>query len=134
MIFFVPQWLTILRIIGGIPLTAHFTLFDLVINNSSFPGTAANLALLDISAGHFSRIEYGSDGHLPGSLIAEFTHIAREYVQVTAQGQPSTDAVTLARTSDTSITTGALGDSDPDMIPAMNLDETLAVRATCLIF
>ncbi|KAI4601528.1 hypothetical protein KJ359_011658 [Pestalotiopsis sp. 9143b] len=117
---------THLWIIGGIPLTAHFTLFDLVINNSSFPGTAANLALLDISAGHFSRIEYGSDGHLPGSLIAEFTHIAREYVQVTAQGQPSTDAVTLARTSDTSITTGALGDSDPDMIPAMNLDETLA--------
>lgn len=42
--------------------------------------TASNLALLDIAAGHFSRLEYRSGGTLPGSLISEFSHIARHYV------------------------------------------------------
>ncbi|KAJ0331194.1 hypothetical protein COL5a_002727 [Colletotrichum fioriniae] len=31
-------------------------------------------------AGHFSRIEYASGGTVPGSLIAEFAKIARDYV------------------------------------------------------
>lgn len=42
--------------------------------------TQTNLTLLDMAAGHFSRIEYASGGFLPGSLISEFAHIAREYV------------------------------------------------------
>ncbi|KAL9942639.1 hypothetical protein ACHAQF_009088 [Verticillium nonalfalfae] len=33
-----------------------------------------------MAGGHFSRIEYRSQGYLPGSLISEFAHIAREYV------------------------------------------------------
>lgn len=44
------------------------------------PDTRSNLALLDIAGGHFSRIEFASEGSLPGSLIAEFAYIAREYV------------------------------------------------------
>lgn len=36
--------------------------------------------MLDIGSGHFSRIEYRSGGYLPGSLISEFAHIARDYV------------------------------------------------------
>ncbi|RNJ52781.1 hypothetical protein D7B24_002890 [Verticillium nonalfalfae] len=42
--------------------------------------TPSHLALLDMAGGHFSRIEYRSQGYLPGSLISEFAHIAREYV------------------------------------------------------
>lgn len=33
-----------------------------------------------MGGGHFSRLEYASGGGLPGSLIGEFAHIAREYV------------------------------------------------------
>ncbi|KAK3896554.1 hypothetical protein C8A05DRAFT_20490, partial [Staphylotrichum tortipilum] len=70
-----PLWL-----LAGIPVLALFVLFDLVINNPRHPSTSSNLALLDMAGGHFSRIEYASGGSLPGSLIAEFAHIAREYV------------------------------------------------------
>ncbi|KAJ0273171.1 hypothetical protein COL940_010016 [Colletotrichum noveboracense] len=45
-----------------------------------------NLALLDMAAGHFSRIEYASGGTLPGSLIAEFAKIARDYVNEIQHG------------------------------------------------
>lgn len=69
-----------IRVIGGIPLTSYFVIFDFVINNPKAAETTANLALLDMAAGHFSRIEYASDGYLPGSLLGGFAHIAREYV------------------------------------------------------
>ncbi|KAI0383502.1 hypothetical protein F5Y04DRAFT_26889 [Hypomontagnella monticulosa] len=70
-----PLW-----IIAGIPIVALFVLFDLVVTNPKHAGTATNLVLLDMAGGHFSRLEYASGGTLPGSLIGEFAHIAREYV------------------------------------------------------
>ncbi|KAJ4142067.1 hypothetical protein NW754_014858 [Fusarium falciforme] len=77
-----PLW-----ILAGIPICALFVLFDQVINDPTHPDTRSNLALLDIAGGHFSRIEFASEGSLPGSLIAEFAYIAREYVnETTSQG------------------------------------------------
>ncbi|RKL04522.1 hypothetical protein BFJ68_g11123 [Fusarium oxysporum] len=70
-----PLW-----IIAAIPLCALFVLFDHVISNPKSPDTRSNLALLNIAGGHFSRIEFASGGTLPGSLISEFTYIAREYI------------------------------------------------------
>lgn len=55
-------------------------LFDSVVHNPRQPETYSNLALLDMAAGHFSRLEYCSNGTLPGSLISEFSHVARTYV------------------------------------------------------
>lgn len=68
------------RLLAGIPLCALFVLFDQVIDEPHRADTRSNLALLDIAGGHFSRIEYVSEGSLPGSLIAEFAYIARDYV------------------------------------------------------
>lgn len=62
------------------PLSALMILFDLVIHNPNHPETSLSLALLDIAGGHFSRLEFASKGALPGSLISEFAHIARQYV------------------------------------------------------
>ncbi|KAJ3578497.1 hypothetical protein NPX13_g2073 [Xylaria arbuscula] len=70
-----PFWL-----LAGIPLVSLLVLFDFVISNPKHPETSINLALLDVAGGHFSKIEYASKGWLPGSLITEFSHIAREYV------------------------------------------------------
>lgn len=39
-----------------------------------------------MAAGHFSRIEYLSKGSLPGSLISEFAHIARDHVSRVQHG------------------------------------------------
>ncbi|KAB2574735.1 Sphingolipid C9-methyltransferase 2 [Lasiodiplodia theobromae] len=63
------------------PLSALFILFDFVVHNPVHPETNNNLALLDIAGGHFSHLEYVSQGTLPASLAAEFAHIARQYVQ-----------------------------------------------------
>ncbi|KAH8895218.1 hypothetical protein GQ53DRAFT_714837 [Thozetella sp. PMI_491] len=69
-----PIWM-----IAGIPIMALFVLFDLVIHNPRHTETGNNLALLDMAGGHFSRIQYASNGTLPGSLITDFAYIAREY-------------------------------------------------------
>ncbi|OJD30283.1 fungal specific transcription factor domain containing protein [Diplodia corticola] len=63
------------------PLSALFILFDFVVHNPVHPETNNNLALLDIAGGHFSHLECVSRGTLPASLVAEFAHIARQYVQ-----------------------------------------------------
>lgn len=55
-------------------------LFDIVVHNPDHPETSISLALLDIAAGHFSRLEFASMGTLPGSLIGQFAHLARQYV------------------------------------------------------
>ncbi|KAJ5663312.1 hypothetical protein N7507_004043 [Penicillium longicatenatum] len=70
-----PIW-----ILGVMPLSCLLILFDLVVHNPEHPETGISLALLDIAGGHFSRLEFASKGTLPGSLIAEFAHLARQYV------------------------------------------------------
>jgi hypothetical protein len=70
-----------IRMMALMPISALFIIFDLVVHNPTHPETNNNLALLDVASGHFSRLEYASQGTLPGSLIAEFAHIAREHVR-----------------------------------------------------
>ena len=55
-------------------------IFDLVVHNPEHPETALSLALLDIAGDHFSRLEFASKGTLPGSLLAKFARLARQYV------------------------------------------------------
>ncbi|KAF5656560.1 hypothetical protein FHETE_10944 [Fusarium heterosporum] len=74
------EMVTYIDVEPSTPLCALFVLFDQVICNPKSPDTRSNLALLDIAGGHFARIEFASRGSLPGSLISEFTYIAREYV------------------------------------------------------
>lgn len=62
------------------PLSALFILFDFVIHNPTHHETKSNLALLDVVAGYFSRLEYATEGSLPSSILAEFSHIARQFV------------------------------------------------------
>jgi len=77
-------------------------IFDVVISYPKHPDTSTNLALLDVGGGHFSRIEYASAGWLPGSLLTQFSQIAREYVSrgntndgsSMPPGKPQTERVT----------------------------------------
>ncbi|KAF2267151.1 hypothetical protein CC78DRAFT_434544, partial [Lojkania enalia] len=73
---YTPLW-----VIAGVPLAAFLVLFDLVIEHPAYAETRTNLALLDVGAGYFSRLEYASGGTLPGSISSEFSHIARDYVR-----------------------------------------------------
>ncbi|CAH0020600.1 unnamed protein product [Clonostachys rhizophaga] len=98
-------------ILATIPLAALFVLFDSVVHNPRQPETYSNLALLDMAAGHFSRLEYCSNGTLPGSLISEFSHVARTYVN----GIQSRD----------SVPTGSHGNSvkDTSLLPGGSLQD-----------
>ncbi|PYH42889.1 fungal specific transcription factor domain-containing protein [Aspergillus saccharolyticus JOP 1030-1] len=77
-----PVWL-----LAVLPLSALMILFDLVVHNPTHAETGLSLALLDMAGGHFSRIEYASKGALPGSLVAEFAHLARQYVSDVRSGK-----------------------------------------------
>lgn len=73
--------------LGVIPLSALFILFDFVVHNPSHPETNTNLALLDVAAGYFSRLEYATGGSLPSSLLSDFAHIARQFVRDVQSGK-----------------------------------------------
>ncbi|KAK1639322.1 hypothetical protein BDP81DRAFT_512261 [Colletotrichum phormii] len=72
---YTPMWM-----MATIPIMAFFVLFDLVIHNPRQIHTATNLALLDVVKGHCSRMEMISNGAIPGSMVGEFSQIARSYV------------------------------------------------------
>ncbi|KAJ5960261.1 uncharacterized protein N7479_007411 [Penicillium vulpinum] len=72
---YTPVWM-----LAVLPLSCLMILFDLVVHNPEHPEASLSLALLDIASGHFSRLEFASNGTLPGSLVAQFAHLARQYV------------------------------------------------------
>ncbi|KAJ0423526.1 fungal-specific transcription factor domain-containing protein [Aspergillus carlsbadensis] len=79
-------------ILAVLPVSAVFILFDLVIHNPRHPESQANLILLETAAGYFSVVDLASSNALPGSLMAEFSHIARQYYWNAQQPQGSTSA------------------------------------------
>lgn len=105
-------------ILGIMPLSALFILFDFIVQSPHHADTRANLTLMDIVSGHFSQLEHVSAGSLPGNHLSEFAHIARRYVQELptplADTRPSTGKVTTtldATQTDASLKTGAAGDT-----------------------
>ncbi|KAM5342284.1 hypothetical protein ACJ41O_013250 [Fusarium nematophilum] len=108
-----PLW-----ILAGIPICALFVLFDQVINDPRHVDARSNLALLDIAGGHFSRLEFVSGGSLPGSLIAEFAYIAREYVnEATCNTLELKSSHGLLQSNDGAVASTAMGFSQrPDVV------------------
>ncbi|KAL2012373.1 hypothetical protein VTN00DRAFT_5091 [Thermoascus crustaceus] len=86
-----PEAYTPIWILGVMPLTALFILFDLVVHNPTHRETRSNLALLDVVAGYFSRLEYATGGSIPSSLLSDFAHIARQFVREVQSRNPSAD-------------------------------------------
>ncbi|KAL3456124.1 fungal-specific transcription factor domain-containing protein [Aspergillus heterothallicus] len=68
-------------ILAILPLSALFILFDFVIHHPTDSDIHGYLTLLDIVAGHFSQLDYASNGAIPSSHLSEFSHMARGYVQ-----------------------------------------------------
>ncbi|KAF2009635.1 hypothetical protein BU24DRAFT_428537 [Aaosphaeria arxii CBS 175.79] len=72
---------TSIWLMGSIPLSALFILFDFVVHNPTHTETSRNLSLLGVLVGYFSRLELASCGSIPTALLFDFVQIAREYVQ-----------------------------------------------------
>jgi hypothetical protein len=105
----------------GVPLAALIILFDLVVNNPLHPETTNNLAFLDIGSGHFSRIEYASQGALPGSLASDFVYLARHYVDETKLRESGKQAAWQAPLGTDQTTTG------PNYATALQGNEWMSV-------
>ncbi|KAJ9266328.1 transcriptional regulator family: Fungal Specific TF [Paecilomyces variotii] len=92
---YTPIW-----ILGVMPLSALFILFDFVVHNPNHRETRSNLALLDVAAGYFSRLEYATGGSLPSSLLSDFAHIARQFVRDVQSRNSNGGQGTTTRTPD----------------------------------
>lgn len=68
-------------------MVAMFIIFDFVIKNPLHPETRTNLSFLDIVAAHFARLDLASEGTLHDMKVAEFTSIARFYVDSLTKDQ-----------------------------------------------
>lgn len=109
--------LTLCRILVGTPLAAFLVLFDLVIDNPTHPETAANLAMLDVGSGHFSGLEYASQGTLPGCIASELTQIAHTYVR----GKANINTTHIATTSERLVSDTRISDvNTSDSLPAFD--------------
>lgn len=69
------------RILGTVPLSAMLGLFEFVICNPTHPKTDENLALLDVAASYFRRLESALAGSLHTSIFSSFAHIANQVVR-----------------------------------------------------
>lgn len=98
-------------------MASLLVVFDVVISYPKHPETNTNLALLDVGGGHFSRIEYASAGWLPGSLLTQFSQIAREYV---SRGKTNDGSSVPALDSELGATSGPLLQPAFDTVPVSN--------------
>lgn len=69
------------RMLGTIPGSAMFILFDFVIHNPTHVEAESNLRLLDTAAGYFGRLQYATGGSFPSMTMSGFAHIATDYVR-----------------------------------------------------
>ncbi|KAI8167102.1 hypothetical protein K4K50_007062 [Colletotrichum sp. SAR 10_71] len=84
---------------GRLLSRAYTSLFSVGVSGNSNSYYLDVITLLDMAAGHFSRIEYASGGTLPGSLIAEFAKIARDYVNEIQHGDIRISGLTRSSTA-----------------------------------
>ncbi|KAK9770372.1 hypothetical protein AB5N19_13960 [Seiridium cardinale] len=75
---YTPLWM-----LGTIPGSAMFILFDFVIHNATHVETDTNLRLLDTAAGYYGRLQYATGGSFPSMLMSGFAHIASDFVHRT---------------------------------------------------
>lgn len=86
------------RILGVMPLSALFVLFDFVVHNPYHPESSTNLTFLDVVGAYFTRLEYSTGGSLPSSLVAEFALIARQFIRDIQLGNNNRNGSAIANT------------------------------------
>jgi hypothetical protein len=61
------------------PITGLFILFDFIIYIPAYVDTSSSLILVESATGYFSALKYTTGGYLPGSILMQFTSIARGF-------------------------------------------------------
>jgi hypothetical protein len=83
------------------PMVAMFIVFDFVIHNPLHAETKKNLSYLDIVAAHYARLDLLAQGTVHDAKVADFTSIARLYVESLTKDQTNaaSDLTTIAGSS-----------------------------------
>lgn len=68
-------------------MVAMFIVFDFVVHNPLHAETKKNLSYLDIVAAHYARLDLLAKGTIHDAKVAEFTSIARLYVETLTGNQ-----------------------------------------------
>lgn len=71
-----------------VPISAMFVIFDFIVFNPLHPETEFNLALMDVAAAYFLRLESATEASLSSSKLTGFAHIASDFIQNSLYGQP----------------------------------------------
>jgi len=77
-------------------MVAMFIVFDFVIHNPLHAETKKNLSYLDIVAAHYARLDLLAQGTIHDAKVAEFTSIARLYVETLTGDQANTASTITA--------------------------------------
>ena len=75
-----------LRLVLYFPLVSVINLFIYILKYPSLPTTQSDIALIEVAAGHFSRLEYAS-ADLARPFAREITHLARAVATAAEEGK-----------------------------------------------
>lgn len=91
-------------------MVAMFIIFDFVVHNPLHAETKKNLSYLDIIAAHYARLDLLAHGTIHDAKVAEFTSIARLYVETLTRDHANV-ASDIAKAAGPSIRRGQPDDS-----------------------
>ena len=74
-----------------------------MVHHPNDPDIRGHLTLLDIITGHFSQLDYASNGALKSSYLSGFSHMARQYVESVAVSKRPVEASAEPTSSTTQI-------------------------------
>jgi hypothetical protein len=101
------------------PIVAMFIIFDFVIHNPLHPETRKNLSYLDIVSSHYARLDLASQGNVHDAKVAEFTSIARLYVDSLTRDRTNRDQI-LPATASSELSLGFPSEDEINLQQAMS--------------
>jgi hypothetical protein len=63
------------------PMYALFNLFIYILQSPNHPNVRSDVAIMDICAGHFARLEFATDSEISIPLVRELAALARDVVR-----------------------------------------------------
>lgn len=70
-------------------MSAMFVLFDFIVFNPLHPETEFNLALMDVAATYFVRLELTTESSFCSSKLTGFAHLSNDFIQNVLYGHDS---------------------------------------------
>lgn len=118
-------------------MVAMFIVFDFVVHNPLHAETRRNLSYLDIVAAHYARLDLLAQGTIHDARVADFTSIARLYVESLTGDSANTADNTLAGAGSDirrePPNDSSLGVGNPDFMSQYEFEQLSATGANSMV-